>query len=435
MYIKSIQLVLPVNLKSRVFIFGYAIVLGIPVSIYSSKYFQLPLTSIMLPIALFAFFLHETTIEKILIFLSFIFALFFSVVFSLTNGTSFFHALLSIIWFYTPYLFFFLGSISTLSETSFRNFLGKFSIISSVTVIILFFNIILLHDGVVRHTVQNFYISGVEYGASFTGSLLGLKLYGAWGVNSLATYFAIIHCIFVTVILSNLIDNRVGKILVVSAIGMSMFLVIFSLSRGAILGLFLFYFFLFFKKINDIKFIILIIVLTVTSIAITHYNWDYIVNIMLNKFVRHSNAFYAGDYDTFLSGREAITNIMFTQISENIFIGRGFSGFGVLVEELSTSSPHNQFLGALWKMGLVAFIPYILFIYSIMKKILSTSILNNTLLFPISLIILNISIVLNLAWDNFTVPLLGGLIMYLTGCLHKISRLKNAQIKASYNFK
>lgn len=403
---------------NNLFLYFHAFAMGVPIAIFTTNSFQLPLSAIALPIALIALIIHPNSKEKILFLLSLLLSAIGSAIYCYAYNLSLSRSLLSIIWFFSPYLFFFLGSMSITDRQSFKLFIKSISIISSFSIYALFFSIMIYHNGTVRTSIANNSTLGVEYGSTITGTILGLKLYGAWGVNSLATYFLIVHCLFITFILNNLTKNNLIKAFVIGATIITLFFILSSISRGTILGLLVFYIGILIPKIGKKRYIIIAAFVALVTITI---NWGYISNIIDTKLSRHLELLANNQYGDFLSGRVDIYKTMFDQLASNIFIGRGFTGFGDAVE-LSTSSPHNQFLGALWKMGLIAFIPYFYFIYIILSKITSRKILKDQLLIPIGIMLLVITLILNLVWDNFTVPILGAIIMYLSGAITKITR-------------
>ncbi|PRW94881.1 O-antigen ligase family protein [Pseudomonas fluorescens] len=102
---------------------------------------------------------------------------------------------------------------------------------------------------------------------------------------------------------------------------------------------------------------------------------DYFSELFAKILIMIDNI-YSGNWDGVSSGRLGLYVILIEDLIKSPLFGTGFSGYGIFDSELgyfdndvSTSgyTPHNQYLGALWKMGGIAGIFYLIFLWKIIK--------------------------------------------------------------------
>jgi O-antigen ligase len=173
--------------------------------------------------------------------------------------------------------------------------------------------------------------------------------------------------------------GHLGKVAEFAFVGMTclLYLLIGSLSREAILGIIIFIIMSIFKlfksrKIYAISFTIALLAL---GIIIAYIYRDWLSVSWSTKLQTSINSIIEGDLDTFSSGRMLLYKTAISDLSHNPILGTGFHGFQlyntyITDDVIATNhSPHNQYLTAIWKMGLWAGIFYLLFLYTTFKKL------------------------------------------------------------------
>ena len=100
---------------------------------------------------------------------------------------------------------------------------------------------------------------------------------------------------------------------------------------------------------------------------------DHVV-VSMNYKMHHSLFFMrTGNWDRLTAGRLNLYRAALGEWSHAKLWGRGFQGFSEqqspqllkLYKQLTGVSPHNQYLGALWKMGAVGFVFYMVFLVKV----------------------------------------------------------------------
>ena len=146
--------------------------------------------------------------------------------------------------------------------------------------------------------------------------------------------------------------------------------------------------------------------------------WDTKLSVTLNAL----------DLNDLSSGRIELQELALEQLFINPIFGTGFNGYNLNYKdsnELSGWSPHVYYLTSIWKMGIIAFIFYVMFWVNIFKKMFSKNKnFNPTILFIIKLITL-ILLFLNLFWDVFLVPNLMIFFSFFCGSIVSIKTYKN----------
>lgn len=256
--------------------------------------------------------------------------------------------------------------------------------------------------------------------------LLGVSIYGTKGINAGFVYLAsslMLHLSFVGDYVKKWQLKLISWILILGTIGM----IVYSSSRQAILGLLIFlYFFCTAKILRGIVFLSIL-----ATIAVSIDMPDYFIAKMDVK----TEALRDANYDSFTAGRLQIYKEMLNGIVENPIVGSLFSGFSesMYAEKIygrsSGLSPHNQYLGSLWKMGIVAGIPYLIFLAKVFadfwnfKRVFS----NNTapkLLFGLCIVVY---LIFMNTQDFLLFSLTGNMFMFLSGGIARILRDTNRE--------
>lgn len=324
----------------------------------------------------------------------------------------------SLVYFFSPYLLFFSGYRLVKSDEDMSFALRWFSVIFvlvSFTVV----SGILAAGGTVR-------IEG-----ELLGSLLGMKLYGTYGVNSLAVFFATMFAVLVIHVFYGGHYRNIGVL--PSLLGMAglLFLLVGSLSREAILGcgLFVLLSVLHLTKRNRFLGLLLGGMIVALGYVVAARYGEAIGLIWSSKLGVGSSALGEGDLDAFSSGRITLYRYAVRDILMNPVFGNGFHGFflhnvpGLHDEAIAgNNSPHNQFLTAVWKMGLLAGTFYLLFLYKCMKNLflLQRSERKTGIYTGLWLLMLVYILVFCAFWDVLLVPLIGMFLMFLLGGIARI---------------
>ena len=248
------------------------------------------------------------------------------------------------IFFFKPCLAYFCALFVIRTEDDARRFFGSFSLVAWLVLISLFSTIIYSHGGLVRSDSE------------INGSVFGLPPFGAFGVNSLATFFAV--CSFIGFLAWIIETKRKLKLLhLTGAFGFAC-LTVFSLSREAILGLLVMYIFfmssMFSKRPVSVFFLMVIVI----SGLLASLPWLERSQLFDVKLAQIRTGLELGDWDYLSSGRLRLYTAALHRIAENPFGGTAFLGFdaalqGIFeIESVEGLSPHNQYITAGWKMGI-----------------------------------------------------------------------------------
>jgi O-antigen ligase len=136
-----------------------------------------------------------------------------------------------------------------------------------------------------------------------------------------------------------------------------------------------------------------------------------------------------GDLDAFSSGRITLYRYAIKDILIDPIFGNGFHGFflhispGEHAEAIAgNNSPHNQFLTAVWKMGLLAGFFYLLFLYECMKNLylLRRRCERKAIFTGLWILMVVYLVVFCSFWDVLLVPLIGMFLMFLLGGTSRI---------------
>ena len=205
-----------------------------------------------------------------------------------------------------------------------------------------------------------------------------------------------------------------------------LYLILGSLSREAVLGTLVFSLLFIIKlfRINKVYSILLCINLFLMIFITVIVYGDKLMIIWSDKMSISSAAITAGDMDRLSTGRLSLVTVAISDISKNLVFGTGFHGFTLYghvgdFEVGMDSTPHNQYLTAIWKMGILPSIFYFCFFYNSLKKLyfLQRRHIKTNIFAGIWTLVIVYLLVFSFLWDVFLVPLLGMMIMFLLGAV------------------
>lgn len=338
-------------------------------------------------------------------------------------------AILSIAFFFKPYLAFMLGRQQGLIQFKPEKFNTIFILLLTLTALAA-----TLDGFIFKGTIATFEeferVPGeFIYGGVFAPTFFGLKFHGSNGVNGIAVFFAFS---FMVLLSFGLILKPTKKLIIIACVGMlcSLILVLGSGSRQAVLGILLcFACYLVAGKmtINRVIWLWLSIIFGVLSATvILVYFSDYFIELFAKTSIMLDNI-TSGNWDGVSSGRLGLYIIFVDDLIHSPIFGTGFSGYGIFdsqmayfTNDVSTSgyTPHNQYLGALWKMGLVPGVFYLTFLWSITYphfKAPQVTPLQRRMYIAMAAMIIPFFFVFNVFQDGLSSPSTGPFILYILG--------------------
>jgi len=287
-------------------------------------------------------------------------------------------ALFSLGFFFKPYLIYLLGRSVAAKDFQPENFNKLLICLLSITALAALLDAIFIKGSVAILAEFERIPGELIYGGVFAPTFFGLKFHGSNGINGIAVFFsfAFMVCLSLGVIM-----KPQGRIRLVAYAGMlcSLILVLGSGSRQAAFGVVMSCLCCFFAgrmTFKRLAMVVLYIVfaLVFSTVIISVFS-DYFVELFAKILIMVDNI-YTGNWDGVSSGRLGLYVILAEDLMKSPIFGTGFSGYGIFDSELgyfendvSTSgyTPHNQYLGAIWKMGGLAGFFYLLFLWSIIK--------------------------------------------------------------------
>jgi len=338
-------------------------------------------------------------------------------------------SILSMAFFFKPYLIFLLGK--GISENNFNPYKFNKTIICLITVTALAATIdALFFKGHVTTFAEFERIPGeIIYGGIFDPTFFGLKFHGSNGINGIAVFFSVAFMICLSM---GVIMRQDKSVRLISYLGMlcCLILVLGSGSRQAAFGLILGFLCCFFAGRMTAKRIFLVFFYIIASViaasVIISFFSAYFVELFAKLLIMIDNM-SSGNWDGVSSGRLGLYMIIAEDLIKSPIFGTGFAGYGLFDSELgyfdndvSTSgyTPHNQYLGAIWKMGGLAGIFYIVFLWSIVKPFFKTPQMDDyQRRFHIAMMVLIVPFftVFNVFQDGLSSPSTGPLILLIVG--------------------
>jgi O-Antigen ligase len=312
---------------------------------------------------------------------------------------------ISVVFFFLPAGSFFLGAfvidsqdkISLFVKIYSRFFLGFFFLYVA--------NVVFLNNAIVRTE------------GTMNGSILGMPIYGAYGVHSfIAFLFVSFFIVQESYNKYSYISNAVYHIFILTFL----YITVFSVSREAMIGLSILLLFYIRDWITRKKNVpkIYRYFAPICLIIIIFFRFEDISYVWETRLIQ---SFSSSDANDLSSGRLSLVMLAIEQLLRNPFFGTGFYGYSLYENQISGFedglagwSTHYYVLTALWKMGGIPFLFYILFwkfalgYQRLEKNSHLRSIYFNRML-------LMTWIVLNQFWDALLVPNVMGVIMFIAG--------------------
>lgn len=323
--------------------------------------------------------------------------------------------IVSFIYFFRPYFAYFLAVYLIRDKVDFDLQFTLFARIFSFVAIVISASIIL--SG-----------SPVRIDGELMGNFLGLAVFGTYGVNSLAVLYVLMFVVIFVNLISKNEENLYFRVFHILGLCALIFMILGSASREALLGfiVFLSFYTVAYLKKNKVKAMIVVGLIIYSLVALYFRFQDLIDGALLVVINRSLDAFESGDWDEFSSGRFSLVSLALKDIGTSPLFGTGFYGFNLFNKlSLENSSPHNQYITSLWKMGLFAATFYFLFIFSIVKG--SKVSYSSTRAYFIALGIRRLSLVVFavfcLTWDVLMVPNVSMIFMFLIGACVKLNTL------------
>lgn len=315
-------------------------------------------------------------------------------------------------YFIKPLMAYFLAVTLCRSYDDRYFFIKVFSVFHGIFIFLLM--PLVIEDATILRSSINFY---------------SIEIFGETGTNAFAVYNSISACLAMIAMLTS--KKKLLKIFYFASIIVSSYIIFASISRQGLLSLLIFalaFIFVLWRR-SAFNRVAIITVLTPILVYLIHFA---IVNFeslsWAFKIMSNIEDMRAGNLDG-LSARRTIVyrEVLAIAFSHPIF-GVGFTGFAVFESQVLKNtfgytvglSPHNQWLGAFWKMGIFAFFMYIFFYYVLVCKFLRT--MNKQYIdanFMIKILISVFFVFLCNTQDALTYPLSGYLMMFLLG-LYKL---------------
>ncbi|WP_316790826.1 O-antigen ligase family protein [Pedobacter frigoris] len=302
---------------------------------------------------------------------------------------------LSFIYFTLPTLGYFVA-MTLVKDIDGFNFYLKWSVNFAVILAFsLIYTIFIKGGGIVR-------LEG-----NLQGSFFGLNLSGAYGVHTLgAHYFILMFLIFYYITSDNKI-NILMRVIYVLSLLLYILIILLSLSRELLLGLFIFFLWYSlyrFKLFKTLAIVFFIILLTY------FFGREIIDGLLLVWETKLSATSGASNLNDLSSGRLDLQELAVRQIVKNPIFATGFNGY-ILdytsykdYDNLDGWSTHIYYLTCIWKMGVLAFVFYAVFWWNTLRKILNSHIPIEHYNHKLLLIFVICLLFINLFWDAFLAP-------------------------------
>jgi O-antigen ligase len=248
--------------------------------------------------------------------------------------------------------------------------------------------------------------------------LYGFAVFGFYGVNSLAAYIAM--CTFFSIFALRFKGDLVPRVSMAFIVFCGIFLTISSLSREAIVGLFvMFLSYAIFNKFG-LRFLFAVALAFVVVLPVIFDS-----QIFEAKVVQVLDGFDSGDFDKISSGRLSLYMAAFQDFYDNPLRGTGFRGFSrnnILLDQfddVAGLSPHNTYITPFWKGGVFVGLFYIWFLISIVFKSIDCSTLPQRR-WLISFY-MGFLIFMGNLWDVLIIPNVGAIFFFLCGMFCRIN--------------
>ncbi len=268
--------------------------------------------------------------------------------------------LLSIAYFFKPYFSIFIAFLLIKNNRDFEFFCAIATKIIYIITLAIFFSVITNHGGIVRND------------SYLNGDIFGIDLYGSYGVNSLAIYYLILF--YIVLFFAPKSTKPINRIMKISCLFELVYLILLSLSREAIVGLF---FLIILHTLANKKGRPLKIILSISFVCavVLFISLQEDSQILQSKIDQINFAIQNLDINHLTSGRIDLYTTALSQLIQNPLFGNGYYGYQLYTnsidgfETVEGLSPHNQYITTFWKMGLLASIPYFIGLLALVKML------------------------------------------------------------------
>lgn len=311
----------------------------------------------------------------------------------------------SLVFFFKPCFAYFSAFYLFKQRQSISIFFYRFNAFSLLCLASVIFTIMYQNNGLVR---ADSYLNG---------SIFGLKIFGSYGVNSLAIFFSM--CSYMAAYPLAVVKGRIARLaFCLVAIGFA-YLALMSLSRTAALGAIAMWSTLALLHANrsplTAAFFFLLLLAGTTFVLSSLSASD----MLAAKVSQIQQGLATGDFDSLSSGRLSLYYAATLDILQNPISGSAFHGFTAGAEaltafdELSGLSPHNQYITTVWKMGPIAALFYFMMLVAMVRKSLKQSSISDRR-WLIGLL-LGTFVIFCSTWDVLIVPNVGALVFFVLG--------------------
>ena len=265
----------------------------------------------------------------------------------------------SLLFFFRPYLVFFAGYTLVRTAAEFRS---------------LFRTLVLVYAAVTMIVAGGALASGT---APFAWphcelKLLGLPLYGHFGINALSVQLVSMLALMYVLVFYREGSTVAPGLLLATPAGLLGYCVLVSHSRQAILGLAAFVGMALADAagMSSARKLVLSAALLTATLVVAANSEQLSADMeaaWANKLERDARAVETGDWVGYSAGRLAMYRDELEDLARNPLVGTGFRGFWLYHEHDYDDpvglSPHQQYLGAAWKMGIPAALFYFAFLW------------------------------------------------------------------------
>ena len=398
----------PIPTRQKVLIGLLSFVLIVPINMIGGSHEGLaaPIAMLVIPIALLSFVKAKST-EALLLLIACLLASISILLATLFAADASLRPLISLAFFFSPVTLYFLAREYITTKIAFLIFL-RYSLFFSIALVVsLFASIFIFGDGIVR-------TDGV-----MNGTFALLPLSGAYGVHTLVDHYFLV-CLVVIYYAQSGAATRTERIASLSVVLFLAYLMILSLSREIILAIVVVGVVSAFRSMSVLK---ASIVVATLSFCI-YMSIGRIPSLDSAWRTKIFQTVHAADLNDLSSGRLELQSIAIAQLRRSPLAGTGFYGYALdykandANEDLSGWSTHIYYLTTAWKMGLVAAIPFFIFLFRVVKD----SITFSRVTFPKSAKLYTVGlfaffVVLNMLWDALLAPGIMCLFAFFVGSM------------------
>jgi O-Antigen ligase len=397
---------IPTKQKALIGFLSFLLVVPINMVGGSREGLSAPIAILVIPLA-FLSFAKSTSTEALLLKIACLLGSISILIATVFAADVSLRPLVSMAFFFSPVMLYFLAREHVTTELEFLAFL-RYSLFAAVALAAsLYLSIFILGDGIVRTD------------GTMNGTFALLPLSGAYGVHTLVDHYFLI-CVVVIYYVQSGVASRLERIAAASVVLFLIYLMLLSLSREIVLAIVMVGIAATFRLMNLLK---ASIVIAAMSLCI-YLGLSRMSSFDLAWQTKMYETIHADDLNDLSSGRVELQGIAIAQLVHSPVAGTGFYGYSLNYKssdadnDLSGWSTHIYYLTTAWKMGLVAAIPFFVFLIKIVKK----SIAFSRVKFPKSaefyvIALCAFFVILNMLWDALLAPSVMCLFAFLVGCM------------------